>query len=351
MNKITVICPLYNKAKYIESTINSVRNQLYQNWELLIIDDGSNDGSYELVQKIILESKSENIFLIKRSDFKQSKGASVCRNIGIQLAKGDFVLFLDADDLLVRQCLSQRIECVKKYPNFSYYIFNVAYFKTNIENVYAKEKPGFIEIVNFFLACNKHKFCLGCFLKFNLLWHTSGPLWRREALESLNGFDESFQRLQDPELHTRALLNEGLSFKYLKIKTKYDVLHRMDEDRGVWNKNEFIEKQVKSTIKYIDLFSSKLIEQGKKKYLKKMQGFLLWGEIVAYRLLLTKEEPTLIDSMRSSLKQIYNLKVVEKIVTRKYKIFIFFFRRSLKSSFCIKIKVPGILAVLYKQII
>lgn len=89
---LSVIIPLYNKSKYIERCINSVIDTKIENIEIICIDDVSTDGSD------LIAAAYENVRLIRNS---QNKGAAYCRNIGINEAKGDFIIFLDADDYII----------------------------------------------------------------------------------------------------------------------------------------------------------------------------------------------------------------------------------------------------------
>ena len=86
----SVIIPLYNKEKYIEKTIKSVLNQLFNDFEIIIVDDGSSDKSLNIVS----EFNSPKIKIIKQSN----KGAGAARNLGIYHAKADYIALLDADD-------------------------------------------------------------------------------------------------------------------------------------------------------------------------------------------------------------------------------------------------------------
>lgn len=88
---ISVIIPLYNKEKTILSTLNSIRNQTLRNWECIVVDDGSSDNSC----KIIEELHDERIRLIK----KENGGPSSARNFGLQYAKGEWIIYMDADDV------------------------------------------------------------------------------------------------------------------------------------------------------------------------------------------------------------------------------------------------------------
>ena len=88
--KISIVIPLYNKEHYIEDTIKSVLAQTYSNWEAIIIDDGSTDASAKIVQSI----PDSRIRLYQQAN----QGVSKARNHGIELATGDYIAFLDADD-------------------------------------------------------------------------------------------------------------------------------------------------------------------------------------------------------------------------------------------------------------
>ena len=90
--KYSVVIPLYNKEHYIEKTISSVLNQTFQDFEIIVIDDGSKDKSLSKARK--LEKRSEKIRVIEQ----ENQGVSVARNTGVEYAKGDYIAFLDADD-------------------------------------------------------------------------------------------------------------------------------------------------------------------------------------------------------------------------------------------------------------
>lgn len=94
MTKLSIVIPNYNNEKYIELCINSILNQTFNNYEIIIIDDGSNDKSIEIIESIIKNKK--NIKLIKQ----YNQNASIARNKGIEIAKGEYMLFIDGDDFL-----------------------------------------------------------------------------------------------------------------------------------------------------------------------------------------------------------------------------------------------------------
>lgn len=92
--KFSVIIPVYNAEKYIEKCIDSVLNQSYQNWELLAIDDGSKDSSYELLTKY---ANCDKRILVET---KNNEGPGLTRNRGIRKSSGDYIVFLDSDDYI-----------------------------------------------------------------------------------------------------------------------------------------------------------------------------------------------------------------------------------------------------------
>ena len=92
---ISIVMPSFNSKNYIEQTINSVKNQTYKEWELIIVDDCSNDGSQEFISNIIVDDS--RIKLIKLE--KNNGGPAAPRNIGVREAKGFWVALLDSDDI------------------------------------------------------------------------------------------------------------------------------------------------------------------------------------------------------------------------------------------------------------
>ena len=92
--KISVIIPMYNAEKYIKKTLNSIIEQSYQNWEIIIIENGSEDKSPDIIREY--EKKYPEIRMIKGP----GKGPGPARNRGLKLAKGDYIVFVDADDYI-----------------------------------------------------------------------------------------------------------------------------------------------------------------------------------------------------------------------------------------------------------
>lgn len=107
---ISIIIPLYNKEKAIARAIESIICQTYTDWECIIINDGSTDGSVDVVRTFL---SNEKIRLIHQ----ENGGVSKARNKGLDEAKGEWVIFLDADDALLENCLSSLCDKIVSFPN------------------------------------------------------------------------------------------------------------------------------------------------------------------------------------------------------------------------------------------
>lgn len=112
---VSIIMPSYNTAKYIRKAIESVQNQTYENWELIIIDDCSTDNTDEVIQQYLVDKRVRYIKNEKNS------GAAISRNKGLREVKGKWIAFLDSDDLWRPEKLEKQINFMKKNQyDFSY---------------------------------------------------------------------------------------------------------------------------------------------------------------------------------------------------------------------------------------
>ena len=120
---VTIITPTYNAEKYIVDTINSVMNQTYQYWEMIIVDDCSTDNTTNLIKEAKkLDSR------VKLIQLDENKGAAYARNTGIKRAKGRYIAFLDSDDLWLGNKLENQVSFMQEkdiaFSFSSYYIVN-----------------------------------------------------------------------------------------------------------------------------------------------------------------------------------------------------------------------------------
>ena len=142
--KFSIIVPVYNRAKIVNKAIDSVIKQTYQNWELVLINDGSKDNSLEILKQY--EQKDSRIKVYD----KENGGVCSARNCGIENANGDYLLFLDSDDEHVDCTLSTLVEAIKKFGCLDVFTFGISFgeiqnksLPTGYEfnKVFNKDKP------------------------------------------------------------------------------------------------------------------------------------------------------------------------------------------------------------------
>lgn len=128
-SKISIIVPCYNQAQYLDECLQSVIEQTYQNWECIIVNDGSPDNTEE-VAKRWLEKDSRFKYI-----YKENGGLSSARNAGIDLASGCWVQFLDSDDSIHNDKLKSSIEIINQNPQLKLVVSNFKMFVTNTDQV------------------------------------------------------------------------------------------------------------------------------------------------------------------------------------------------------------------------
>ncbi|MBD0262644.1 MAG: glycosyltransferase [Tolypothrix sp. Co-bin9] len=183
MPKISVIIPAYNCEKTIQKTIKSVLNQTFANFELIIINDASQDSTLNIISQIA-DSRIQ-IFSYSHA------GGNVSRNRGIKHSVGEFVSFLDADDLWTPDKLMSQYKALQE----------------NLEAAVAYSWTDYIDENGELLLFGTHFTANGDvyenLLVTNFLENGSNPLIRRKALIELNGFDESLVAAQDWDMWLR----------------------------------------------------------------------------------------------------------------------------------------------------
>jgi len=346
---ISIICPVYNKEKYLEETIRSVLAQTSTFWELLLVDDGSSDRSAEIAQRYAMEVEAIR-FYDRQTVRPDLKGANACRNIGAQYARGRWLLFLDADDLLLPHCIMQRLQAAESNADyFNMMIFRVAYAKGTPPEIYDKKYPD----SEIFKSLSEDEailkeVCLSKFLKFDLPWHTTGVLWEKAFFVKMNGFNENYQRLQDPEIHTRALLREDVSLSYNAHRLPEDTLHRMDDDRLVWNAQTFFDKQLMSIVHFVNDMSIAMKNGRHASKIYLLQGYLLFGEMLVYNFRRAGEVN--VAEGEEILNQFYT-KVPTELLNWRYKLIRNQLRVISRNAFFVKKRFPGLLVFVYKKLL
>lgn len=126
--KVSIIMPTYNRAEYIIETIESIRNQTYQNWELIIIDDGSDDNTEERIAQI----KDGRIRFFKAG---RTGIVGKIKNLGLEKARGELIAFIDPDDLWAPAKIEKQVAALHAYPEAGFSLTGGYNFKSRNEPV------------------------------------------------------------------------------------------------------------------------------------------------------------------------------------------------------------------------
>lgn len=242
----SIIIPLYNKEKYIAKAIESVLAQTCQDFELIIIDDGSTDNSFEIAKKSTNPSQARDASHIPHSTFniphftiiKQSNyGASTTRNRGVEMAKYDYIAFLDADDWWESSYLEEMKALIEEFPDAALYASS--YYKVKLrENIPAKigvDADFQKDYFDYFEAYAKSPWMP--------IW-TGAAILKKSVYIEMNGFKAHLKLGEDFDLWARvalkyktALVNKPLAFYNQDVAlTRRAVgnLHK-PENHMLWN--------------------------------------------------------------------------------------------------------------------
>ena len=201
----SIVIPLYNKENYIGNTLKSVINQSFQDFEIIVINDGSTDTSFEKTKSILKEFK--NFIIINQ----ENKGLSAARNTGIVSARGEIIALLDADDLWNIDFLKSIYNLHLKFPEISifgsdylekYSNFNIIEVKKNIDT--NLKNTSFI-IEDFFVS-NKHQSII-C---------QSSIAFKKEISNNLL-FNETINYSEDVDFYLKAFLKYKIAYQYTPL--------------------------------------------------------------------------------------------------------------------------------------
>lgn len=202
MPLITVVIPVYNGEKTVRETIDSVLNQTFQDWELIIINDGSTDKTLEIIGSI----KDERIKVFNYPN----AGLAASRNRGISLAKGEYISFIDADDLWTPDKLEVQLKALQENPQAV-----VAYSWTDII-----DESSQIIRAGSYITFNGDVYAN--LLLMNFISNGSNVLIRTEALKEVGKFDESLKSGEDWDMWLRL----ATRYQFVAVD-KPQILYRM----------------------------------------------------------------------------------------------------------------------------
>ena len=215
---ISVIVPVFNRMEFLQQTLDSVRSQTFKDWELLAIDDGSNDETVEMLLKISQEEPR----IKYRKHQPQRSGAPACRNEGTEISQAKYIIYLDSDDCLSPEALENRFREMEQHPDLDFGLFPCVIFR---------HQPGDMQ---FLWNADTGADDIDRFLAFDPPWQTMCPIWRRTSLEKLGLWKEDLPSWQDWEFHLRALIK---NLKYRRFSSP-DCFWRVPQQESIGIKSK-----------------------------------------------------------------------------------------------------------------
>jgi glycosyltransferase involved in cell wall biosynthesis len=189
MPRVSIILPTFNRAYCLERAVFSIASQSYQDWELIVVDDGSTDGTDALRERFANALGERYIERVTRH-----VGVSAARNMGISIARGDYIAFQDSDDVWMPEKLGLQVAAMDKEPDVGFCFTDYAIFDDSL--IYSEHKhripdalqrniyPALLEIRHNYIVC-------------------PSVLLRRELMRLVGSFDEAMQVCEDIDLWAR----------------------------------------------------------------------------------------------------------------------------------------------------
>lgn len=243
---VSVIIPTFNRTNYLKRAIQSVNSQDYDNIELIVVDDHSEESKKDIFQTVSKDSLSDVEFV--RHD--KNRGQATARNTGIEIAAGEYLAFLDDDDQWVDTKISEQVAAMQEA-------------ESNVGVIYADTDQGWFEDeLPRFGGNDQHKLTKQLMCK-NVIGTPSRVLVRSECIDSSGGFDERFLNWEDQDWYIR--LSQDWNFKRLPrslVNYNRDSEDRATEDFDTVSQDVyplFIEKYTPIASRYGPLFKRKVL--------------------------------------------------------------------------------------------
>ena len=209
MPLVSVVMPVYNGEKYLAEAIDSILNQTFTDFEFIIVDDGSTDGSAEIIRTY--QERDERVRLLQ---LERNMGIADARNAGIAVAKGEFIAAMDADDASLPERLEQQVQFLRSHPE----IGGLGTMGRVVKCDLATHRS------NFCVPTHHALIALNYFLWYGILGATI--MLRREFLIASGGYEPGRRRVEDPELLARLLNDTRIRFanlpQFLYLYRKYE---------------------------------------------------------------------------------------------------------------------------------
>lgn len=241
---VSIVMPNYNGAKYIEFAIKSVINQTHKNWELLVIDDGSKDGSEKIVEEFIKKDSRIKLFFHPN---KANKKVSATRNLGLANANGDYIALLDNDDVWNENKLERQLNVFNKYADVGIVYSQLTTLFDGVETDFPKICGSGAE--------GENKDAFKAMVKDELWMPNSSVIFKKEVLKRVPQFDEKLKyQVEDHLFFTKVVyffncyfLKESLG-DYRMHNTSYTFTTKWQNSIDEFLMNLLLDKTILSKI-------------------------------------------------------------------------------------------------------
>jgi glycosyltransferase involved in cell wall biosynthesis len=205
----SVVIPVYNKAPYLAKAIQSVKDQTYSVWQLILVDDGSTDFSVEVINESIAGCNGKIKFISQ-----SNQGVSSARNNGVAASKFEFIAFLDADDWWEPCFLEEMAFLINTYPNAAWFASDYYYVKHGQKNIENKGLPiGFTSGYLDFIKTYSSTFCV--------LVNCSFVVVRKDVFLKLGGFKKELRFGEDIHLWLHLAYSHPLAYSAKPLSNSF----------------------------------------------------------------------------------------------------------------------------------
>ncbi len=195
--RFSIIVPLYNKAPYVRKVLESIVNQTFQDYEVIIVNDGSTDNSLDVVKELFERFKILD-FRFKILN-QENAGVAAARNNGVAKSKGEYLCFLDADDWWEKEYLEEMDRLIKEYPDAGLYATNYVYYKPGKTHVALDLERGYMNYPE-------------AYLRGEMPVWTGAACMQRKVFDEMGGFPEGIKLGEDFLLWAKTALQYKVSF-------------------------------------------------------------------------------------------------------------------------------------------
>lgn len=232
---VSILIPVFNRANLLVETLESIINQTFTNWECVLVDDRSDDGSFELLNNL---SQTYSRLKVFQRPLNLPKGAGSCRNFAFEKSIGKYIQYFDSDDIMLPNMLEEKVFELEKFKEYDFLVSKMGEFN----------ESGRLAFKDYPLTSSD---LMNDFLTYKLFFLTPGPLFKREFLAAFKvKFDEKLHRRQEREFYTRIILSQPSYLALDKvhclrrlhpesIKSSHEVLSNSAQ---VWGKFQFYQR-------------------------------------------------------------------------------------------------------------